>query len=214
MEVIGIVLVIDGPIVKGFRIHRLLRCRRIRLLQRSGYETKQSDGEAPIMLELWGMLRAVMKKSWKQHPTKQLLYGYLPPISKTIQVRRTRHARHCWRSKAELISNVLFRTPHHGRANVGRRAKTYLQQLCADTECNLENLPKAMDYGDDWRERVREIRAWDMTWWWWYIKMDWSASEIGSLDFISSAANHPGWRLMRLGYRTCFYTLYEEKKWD
>ena len=25
-------------------------------------------------------------------------------------------------------------------------------------------------------------------------------------------SNHPGWRLMRLGYRTCFHTLYEEKK--
>ena len=23
---------------------------------------------------------------------------------------------------------------------------------------------------------------------------------------------HPGWRLMRLGYRTCFHTLYDEKK--
>ena len=22
---------------------------------------------------------------------------------------------------------------------------------------------------------------------------------------------HPGWRLMRLGYRTCFHTLYDEK---
>ncbi len=25
-------------------------------------------------------------------------YGHLPPITKTIQVRRTRHAGHCWRS--------------------------------------------------------------------------------------------------------------------
>ena len=24
---------------------------------------------------------------------------------------------------------------------------------------------------------------------------------------------HPGWRLMRLGYRTCFPTLYDEKKY-
>ena len=23
---------------------------------------------------------------------------------------------------------------------------------------------------------------------------------------------HPGWRLMRLGYRTCFHTLYDENK--
>ena len=41
------------------------------------------------------MLRAVLNKSWRQHPTKQLLHDYLPPIRKTIQVRRSRHAGHC-----------------------------------------------------------------------------------------------------------------------
>ena len=44
------------------------------------------------------MLRAILNKSWRQHPIKQQLYGHLPPISKTIQIRRTRHAGHCWRS--------------------------------------------------------------------------------------------------------------------
>ena len=39
------------------------------------------------------------------------LYGHLPPISHTIQVRRTRYARYCWRSKDELISDVLLWTP-------------------------------------------------------------------------------------------------------
>ena len=29
--------------------------------------------------------------SWRQHPTKQDLYANLPPITKTIQVRRSRH---------------------------------------------------------------------------------------------------------------------------
>ena len=43
------------------------------------------------------MLRAILNKSWRQQPTKQQLYGHLPPITKTIQVRRTRHARHCWK---------------------------------------------------------------------------------------------------------------------
>ena len=57
------------------------------------------------------MLRAVLNKSWRQHPTRLQLYGHLPPITKTIQVRRTRHAGHCWRSKNELISDVLLWTP-------------------------------------------------------------------------------------------------------
>ena len=33
------------------------------------------------------MLRAILNKSWRQHPTKHQLYGHLPPIMKTIQVR-------------------------------------------------------------------------------------------------------------------------------
>ena len=58
------------------------------------------------------MLQAVLNKSWRQHPTRHQQYGHLTPITKTIQVRRTRHVRHCWRSKDELISDVLLWTPH------------------------------------------------------------------------------------------------------
>ena len=58
------------------------------------------------------MLRAILNKSWRQHPTTHQLYGHLPPITKTIQVRRTRHAGHCWRSRDELISDVLYGPPH------------------------------------------------------------------------------------------------------
>ena len=57
------------------------------------------------------MLRTILNKSWRQHPTRHQLYGHLPPITKTIQVRRTRHAGHCWRSRDELISDVLLWPP-------------------------------------------------------------------------------------------------------
>ena len=68
------------------------------------------------------MLWAILNKSWRQHSTKQQLYGHLPPITKTIQVWRTRHAGHCWRSKDELISDVLLWTPSHVRAKARRPA--------------------------------------------------------------------------------------------
>ena len=58
------------------------------------------------------MLRAILNKSWRQHPTRHQLYGHLPPIMKTIQVRRTRHAGHCCKSRDELISDVLIWNPH------------------------------------------------------------------------------------------------------
>ena len=57
------------------------------------------------------ILSAVLNKSWRQHPTKQQLYGHLLTITKTNKVRWTRHAGHCWRSKDELISNILLWTP-------------------------------------------------------------------------------------------------------
>ena len=105
------------------------------------------------------MLRAILNKSWQQHPTRHQLYGHLPPITKTIQVRRTRHAGHCWRSRDELIRDVLLWMPTHGRAKSGRPARTYIQQLCEDTGCCPEDLPRAMNDREEWRERVRDIRA-------------------------------------------------------
>ena len=58
------------------------------------------------------MLRAIWNKSRWQHPTRHQLYRHLPPITKTIQVRRTRHAGYCWISREELIRDVLLWTPH------------------------------------------------------------------------------------------------------
>ena len=104
------------------------------------------------------MLRAILNKSWRQHPTRRQLYGHLPPITKTIQVRRARHAGHCWRSKDELVSDVLLWTPTYGQAKAGRPARTYIQQLCEDTGCNQEDLPEVMNDREKWREMVKDIR--------------------------------------------------------
>ena len=45
----------------------------------------------------------------------------------------------------ELISDTLMWTPSHGLAKAGRLARTYIQQLCADTGYDLEDLPETMD---------------------------------------------------------------------
>ena len=112
------------------------------------------------------MLRAILNKSWRQHPTRHQLYDHLPPITKTIQVRWTRHAGHCWRSRDELISDVLLWTPTYGWTKAGWPARTYIQQLCEDTGCSPEDLPVAMNDREKWWERVRDIRASGTTWWW------------------------------------------------
>ena len=120
------------------------------------------------------MLRAILNKSWRQHPTRHQLYGHLPPITKTIQVRRTRHAGHCWRSRDEHIRDVLLWIPTHGRAKAGRPARTYIQQLCEDTGCCPEDLPRAMNDREEWRKRVRDIRAASTIWWWWWLTTNYS----------------------------------------
>ena len=103
------------------------------------------------------MRQSILNKSWRQHPTKQQLNGHPPHIMKTIKVRRARHAWNCSRSGNELISDILPWTHSRGRAKARRPCRTYMQQLCADTECSLENLSSAMDDRDGWRERVKEI---------------------------------------------------------
>ena len=105
------------------------------------------------------MLRAILNRSWPQQPTRHQLYDHLPPITKTIQGRRTRHTGHCCRSKDELIRDVLLLTPAYGQAKAGLPARIYIQQLWEDTGCSPEDLPEAMNDREKWRENVRDIRA-------------------------------------------------------
>ena len=122
------------------------------------------------------MLRAILNKSWSQHPRKQLLYGHLLPITKTIQVRRIRLVGHCWRNRDELISDIPLWVPSHGWTKAGRPARTYILQLCTNTGCSLEDRPGAMGGR---REMVKDIRADGATWWWW-----------SSSSYTTGAASH------------------------
>ena len=131
------------------------------------------------------MLRAILNKSCRQHPTRHQLYGHLPPITKTIQVRRTRHAGHCWRSRDELTRDVLLWTPTHGRAKAGWPSRTYIQQLCEDTGCCPEDLPRAMNDREELRERVRDIRATSAIWWWWWVRLNYLDRSCHLLNLIS-----------------------------
>ena len=103
------------------------------------------------------ILRAILNKSWRQHPTRSQLYGHLPPINYTGQTSQTRRTR-----------DVLLWTSTYGQAKAGRPARTYIQQLCEDTGCNPEDLPEAMNDREKWREMVKDICADGTTWWWWW----------------------------------------------
>ena len=111
---------------------------------------KKLDGDYAKML--W----AILDQSWRQHPTKQQLYSHILPITKTIQVRRTRHAGHCWISKDELISDILLWTPSHGQAKARRPSRTCIQGVCGDAEYSLEDHLRVMDGRRVTREGQRD----------------------------------------------------------
>ena len=90
-----------------------------------------------------------MNKSWGQHPTKQL-YGHLPLISKTIQVRRTRHAGHCWGSWDELISGILIWTPTYGR----EKSRTASSNIHTAAMWGYGMKPWRPARGDEWLGKV------------------------------------------------------------
>ena len=104
------------------------------------------------------MLRAILNKSWRQHPTKHQLYGHLPSISKTIQVRWTRQTGHCLRSRDKLISDVLLWTPTYGRAKAGQPARTYIHTA----HVALKTCQRRWTIGRS---------AGGTTWWWWWFQV-------------------------------------------
>ena len=107
------------------------------------------------------MLWAVLNKSWRQHPTKHQLYGHLPPITKTIQVRRTRHAGYCWRSRDELIRDVLPWTPTYGRPKAGRPARIVVFKVSGTAPCEV-----IWTFRGCWRvnSRMGALKFWRRRW--------------------------------------------------
>ena len=105
------------------------------------------------------MLRAVLNKSWREHPTKEELYGKIPAITSLIKERRTRFAGHCYRSKEELASDLILWIPAHGHTQVGRPQMSYIDQLAKDADMEIEDLKSAMTNRDVWRRRVVMVRA-------------------------------------------------------
>ena len=59
------------------------------------------------------------------------------------------------------MRNTCLWTPLHWWASVGLPARTYLQQICRNTGCRLEELSEVMDGWDRWRERGKSVwEAW------------------------------------------------------
>jgi len=96
------------------------------------------------------LLRRVQNLHWEDHPTLGVIYGSLPRISTVLTSRRLRFAGHCFRSKEELISDLLLWCPI---GTIRSRKLTFLNTLKRETGLEIEELKTAMQDRELWRER-------------------------------------------------------------
>ena len=126
-------------------------------------EKKKLDGNYIRMLE------AVLNKSWKQHPSKQQLFGHLPPILQATQISRTRYAGQSLSSKDEQHSPM----DSYIYSCKGYLTSKSLHRFCALIGYSVEDLPRVMHDRNGLRDRDREkdrnrerLRALSTTRWW------------------------------------------------
>ena len=111
-------------------------------------------------------LRVILNKSWRQHQQSSSYMATYHPSRKLSKLDEPDT-----RDTAGEVGTSSWVMYSCRRAKAGHPARTYIQQVCADTGCSPEDLPKAKDDREVWRERVRNIHADSATWWrwWWYI---------------------------------------------
>ena len=76
-------------------------------------------------------------------------------VPKVVTIRRIRYIGLFRWCNIKQISDVLCWTPTHRCASVCQPARIYIYQLCAGTECSLEDLPEAKSIMTD-EKRVLE----------------------------------------------------------
>jgi len=76
-----------------------------------------------------------------------------------VRERRKKFAAHCFRSKEEIVGDLLLWRPNHGHSKVGKPRMTYIHQLTKDVGIPIEEIKTAMEDRDVWRERVYIVRA-------------------------------------------------------
>ena len=126
----------------------------------------------PILLygsETWTLTKAMEKRldgtytrllmraqnlSWKNHPSKEQIYGKLPAVSELIKARRVQFAGHCYRAENEVISSLLLWSPTaHGRG----RKLSYPAMIARATNLEKQDLSRAMQDLKYSRSRVNSI---------------------------------------------------------
>ena len=101
------------------------------------------------------LLMRAQNLSWKRHPTKNEIYGTLPPVSDIVKARRVQFAGHCRRAENEIISSVLLWKP--SSRNVRGRKLSYPDVISRDTGIQRQDLDKTMQDREVWRSIVSSM---------------------------------------------------------
>ena len=74
-----------------------------------------------------------------------------------------------WKNwQAQIFEKQLKRKNYIMKKKALKTKKRKNTGECEDTGCCPEDLPRAMNDREEWRERVRDIRATSAIWWWWW----------------------------------------------
>ena len=103
------------------------------------------------------LLRAALNVHWSQRvPNKTLYHGH-PHISDIIRTRRLQLAGHVWRHDDEIANQLLFWQPTHGKNKRGRPSKTFINQLCDDTDLDVPEIKNLMLDRELWKSFIHGI---------------------------------------------------------
>ena len=99
-----------------------------------------------------------------------LIYGHLPHSTKNIQVRRTRHAEHCWRSKDDVLLWIPTRPPTFHLKN--RPPTFHLKNTPSNTKKTCRTLLEMQWWTKKWRSSM-DLYTWICHCWQARIYISW-----------------------------------------
>ena len=99
------------------------------------------------------LLMRVQHLSWKNHPTKQMIYGTIPSVSTIVKSRRVQFAGHCFRAENEIISSLLLWKPSQSRG----RSLSYPSVISRHTGIIEQDLGRVMMDREVWRSIINSI---------------------------------------------------------
>ena len=101
------------------------------------------------------LLMRAQNISWREHKTTAEIYHGIPEISSILSQYRARFAGHCYRSKDQIISDVIcMRFPLTSR---GRRPFNYIDCIARDINQDINDLANLMAYRVCWQSIVNSF---------------------------------------------------------